>query len=76
MTYLKFHSNPPGANDLTFRRRPRILLSERWLADLTMLVLKFEQITMPEPSENWLGLVNSCVYYTHQTRKINSVLPY
>ena len=31
---------------------------------------------MPETCENWLGLVNSCVYYAHQTREIYQVLPY
>ena len=25
---------------------------------------------MPETCENWLGLLNSCVYYAHQIRKI------
>ena len=29
---------------------------------------------MPETSENWLGLVNSCVYYACQTREIYQVL--
>ena len=31
---------------------------------------------MPEASENWLRLVNSCVYYAHQTHEIYQVLPY
>ena len=31
---------------------------------------------MPETCENWLGFVNSCDYYTCQTRKIYQVLPY
>ena len=31
---------------------------------------------MPETCENWLGLVNSCVYYGSQTREIYQVLPY
>ena len=26
---------------------------------------------MPEICENCIGLVNSCVYYAHQTREIN-----
>ena len=25
---------------------------------------------MPKSCENWLGLVNSCIYYAHQTREI------
>ena len=29
---------------------------------------------MPETWENWPGLVNSCVYYAHQTREIYQVL--
>ena len=31
---------------------------------------------MPETCENWLGLVLSCIYYAHQSRKIYKVLPY
>ena len=33
---------------------------------------------MPETCENWLGLVNSCVYYVHQseTQEIYQVLLY
>ena len=31
---------------------------------------------MPEACENWLGLVNSYIYYAHQTHEINQVLPY
>ena len=31
---------------------------------------------MPETCENWLGLVNSCVYYARQTREICQELPY
>ena len=31
---------------------------------------------MPETCENWLGLVNSCVYYARQTRENHQVLPY
>ena len=31
---------------------------------------------MPEICENWFGLVNSCVYFAHQTREIYQVLPY
>ena len=31
---------------------------------------------MPEACENWLGLVNSCIYYAHQTHEINQVLSY
>ena len=31
---------------------------------------------MPETCENCLGLVNRCVKYAHQTRKICQVLPY
>ena len=25
---------------------------------------------MPKTCENWLGLVNICIYYAHQTREI------
>ena len=28
----------------------------------------YRQFAMPETSENWPGLVDSCVYYAHQTR--------
>ena len=31
---------------------------------------------MPETCENWLGLVNSCLYYVHQTYEIYQALPY
>ena len=33
---------------------------------------------MPETCENWLALVNSCIYYAHQTRETYKVhvLPY
>ena len=31
---------------------------------------------MPDTRENWLGHVNSCVYYACQTREIYQVLPY
>ena len=31
---------------------------------------------MPETCEIWLGLVNSCTYYAHQTHEIYLVLPY
>ena len=31
---------------------------------------------MPDTCENWLGLVNSCVYYAHQTHEIYQILPY
>ena len=31
---------------------------------------------MPETCENWLGVVNRCVYYAYQTREIYRVLPY
>ena len=37
---------------------------------------KMWQFAMPEICENWLGLVNSCVYYAHQTREIHQVLPF
>ena len=31
---------------------------------------------MPETCENWPGLVNSHIYYAHQTHEIYQVLPY
>ena len=31
---------------------------------------------MPKTCENWLSLVNSCIYYAHQTHEINHVLSY
>ena len=31
---------------------------------------------MPETCENWLGLVNSCVYHASHAREIYKVLPY
>ena len=39
-------------------------------------VLRLGHFTMPETCENWLGLVNSYVYSTRQTREIYQVLPY
>ena len=39
-------------------------------------VLKIGTFAMLETCENWLGLVNSCVYYTHQICEIYQVLPY
>ena len=37
---------------------------------------KLEQFFMPETCENWLGPVNTCVYYARQIRKIYLVFPY
>ena len=31
---------------------------------------------MPETCKKWLSLVNSCVYYAHQTHEIYQVLSY
>ena len=31
---------------------------------------------MPETCENWLGLVNSCVYYACQIYEFYQVVPY
>ena len=31
---------------------------------------------MPETWENRLGLVNSCIYYSHQTHEFHQLLPY
>ena len=31
---------------------------------------------MPEAGENWLSLVNSCVYFAHQARENYQVLSY
>ena len=31
---------------------------------------------MPETCENWLSLVNSYIYYDHQSHEIYHVLPY
>ena len=31
---------------------------------------------MPEICENWLGLLNSCIYYAYQTHEIYQVLLY
>ena len=31
---------------------------------------------MPETCENWLDLLNICIYYVQQTREIYQVLPY
>ena len=33
-------------------------------------------VTVMETPENWLGLVNNCVYYDRQAREIYQVLPY
>ena len=40
------------------------------------LMLKLGQFAMLKICENWLGLVNSCVYCAQQTHKIYQVLPY
>ena len=37
---------------------------------------KLGQFAMDETCENWLGLVNNCVYYAHKTCEIYQVLPY
>ena len=39
-------------------------------------VLKIGQFAMPKTSENWVGLVNSCVNHAQQIRQIYQVLPY
>ena len=31
---------------------------------------------MPQTCENWLGLVNSYIYYAHETHEVSQVLPY
>ena len=31
---------------------------------------------MPEICENWLALVNNCIYYAHQTHEIYRVMSY
>ena len=31
---------------------------------------------MPQTCENWLGLVNSCIYYVWQTCEIHQALPH
>ena len=31
---------------------------------------------MPKTCENWLSLVNSCIYYAYQACEIYQVLPY
>ena len=31
---------------------------------------------MPHTCENWLGLVNSCIYYVWQTCEIHQALPH
>ena len=38
--------------------------------------LRLGQSAMPETCKNWLGFVNSCVYFTHQNRGIYQILPY
>ena len=39
-------------------------------------IKKTGQVAMPKTSENWLSLVNSCVYYACQTCEIYQVLSY
>ena len=39
-------------------------------------VLKLGQFAMPETCEDWLGLLNICIYYAWQTHEIYQVLPY
>ena len=41
-----------------------------------MTSLKFNQFAVSETCENWLDLINSCIYYARQTRGIYQVLPY
>ena len=40
----------------------------------TSTVLKLRQFAMPETCENWLVLVNSCVYYARHTRETYQAL--
>ena len=44
--------------------------------DFTVAVLKIRTICHARPYENWLGLVNSCVFYARHTREIYEVLHY
>ena len=37
---------------------------------------KLGQFAIPDTCEKCLGIVNNCVYFVHQTREINQVLPY
>ena len=37
---------------------------------------KLGQFAMPETNENWLGVVNICFYYAHETREIYQALSY
>ena len=34
------------------------------------------QFAMAKTCENWLSLVNNCIYDAHQTQEINQALPY
>ena len=43
---------------------------------ITLSSVTLGQFFMPQTCENWLGFVNSCVYYARQTREIYHVLPY
>ena len=39
-------------------------------------MLELEQFVILKTCEIWLGLINSCIYYTHQTTEIYQALPY
>ena len=41
-----------------------------------LAVLKLGQFAIPKTCENWLGLVNSYIYYACQTCEMYQVLPY
>ena len=46
------------------------------MQDEQVIVFHTEGFQPPENCENWLGLVNSCVYYACQTHEFYQVLPY
>ena len=43
---------------------------------ITLQFQKLGQFAMLETFENWLGLVNNCVYYAHQAGETYQLLPY
>ena len=69
--YPRFSQNTPKWHPIC-RRDGKTLVCNT----LNPLVLKFGQFAMHEACENWLGLVNICIYYSRQTREIYQVLPF
>ena len=51
-------------------------ITEKLSKSVPLQYWELRHFAMPETCNNGLGLVNSCVYYAHQTREINQALPH